>query len=542
MKPGDINPLGARGLLLAAVPAAAVALAVLLPFVEKAFTVDDVVFLLQATHLLRDPIHPTAFDMVFHGDRIHMSGYHVTGPVMGYLLVPTVLMGGSERAAHLMQIGFVLTTVLATVSLARRLGLRGGQLALAGLLVVFSPAVLAMSATAMPDVAAMAICTLGIERLSAWKEDRIGWHGWVGGFLLALGALTRPHLILLLPCAALWLLEPGESRHRHAIRRIAGAAPSVGPIALALVLLAIANYATRDPKSGTDMTRAIVSISSTQSLWSNLSSFLLQWSMTFPLTILWATVRGGRFLRSRFAWAGFAVGLAIAAMGDYLPLAPFVAMSAAVLGDILGDALTRADRTQLFLGSWLLLAVFTAPYAHLPAKYLVPSAPAVALLIARLDPMRLRRYRPMLATTGALGLALGILIIRADAALAEIGREGGNVVAEYAGREAKVWVDGAWGFQWYGIQGGAEPLAMTEPLPRVGDLVVAGTQNRVLRRNYPHKTLLHRRVFGDPGGRVLSEGAGFFSNGFGPLPWVWGTEELGRIEVWRLDSVPTDPE
>jgi hypothetical protein len=33
----------------------------LIPFLNKAFTIDDTMFLLQAKHLLSDPLHPTAF-------------------------------------------------------------------------------------------------------------------------------------------------------------------------------------------------------------------------------------------------------------------------------------------------------------------------------------------------------------------------------------------------------------------------------------------------------------------------------------------------
>ena len=47
----------ARSLLLAAL--------VLVPFADKAFTIDDPVFLTQAQHALVDPLHPSAFVMVW---------------------------------------------------------------------------------------------------------------------------------------------------------------------------------------------------------------------------------------------------------------------------------------------------------------------------------------------------------------------------------------------------------------------------------------------------------------------------------------------
>ena len=54
-------------------PAVALCVGALLPFMNKAFTNDDVTFLLQARHVLGDPLHPTAFEMVFQGTRIRLS-------------------------------------------------------------------------------------------------------------------------------------------------------------------------------------------------------------------------------------------------------------------------------------------------------------------------------------------------------------------------------------------------------------------------------------------------------------------------------------
>jgi 4-amino-4-deoxy-L-arabinose transferase-like glycosyltransferase len=464
-----------------------------------------------------------------------MSEHHITGPVMAYLLIPSVLLGGSEIAAHFVSLVFLVIAAAGTARLALLTSLTRSQAGLAALLVVVSPAVLGMSATAMPDTTAMAFAVLGVERLMVWhRSGRLG-AGIVCGILLAVATLTRPHLLLLLPLATLWLLQPGTPREPWSPRRMATV---LMPVLLASILVFTANRLTVDPQSGRDSAHAILSASRAGPLWFNLSAYLVHWAVAFPLTILWAALRGPSFLRSQFAWIGAVVGIAVALAGGQAPLAGFIAATGAALADVLGDAWRRRDRLQGFLGLWLLLAAAAAPYQHLPAKFLVPSAPAMALLIARFEPDRLRRYRPLLTTLAVLGLLLGVFIIRADSELAEIGREGGKIAATELRRGMRVWVDGAWGFQWYGIKAGAEPLAFTPPVPQPGDLVVFGTQGRVLHSRYPARTLVQRHLFDEAGGRVMSEGAGFFSNGFGPLPWVWGTEQLGRIEVWRVDSAP----
>jgi hypothetical protein len=39
-----------------------------------------------------------------------------------------------------------------------------------------------------------------------------------------------------------------------------------------------------------------------------------------------------------------------------------------------------------------------------------------------------------------------------------------------------------------------------------------------------------------PGGRIMSRelGAGFYSNYFGLLPWVWGDGPSDRLELWEI--------
>jgi hypothetical protein len=52
-----------KTVLRCAAPAMIVAMLVLVPFLGKAFTIDDTLFLYLARHALTDPLHPAAFDM-----------------------------------------------------------------------------------------------------------------------------------------------------------------------------------------------------------------------------------------------------------------------------------------------------------------------------------------------------------------------------------------------------------------------------------------------------------------------------------------------
>ena len=54
---------------------------------------------------------------------------------------------------------------------------------------------------------------------------------------------------------------------------------------------------------------------------------------------------------------------------------------------------------------------------------------------------------------------------------------------------------------------------------------------------YPRRQLIASRAFAWNGGRIMSARyhAGLYSNGWGPLPWSYGTGEVDRFELWRID-------
>jgi len=349
-------------------PAVVITFAVLLPFLWKAFSIDDVTFLLQAQHLLKDPLHPTAFDMVFHGIPIRLSSRMVSGPVMAWLLVPSVLLGGAEWIAHLIQATFLAVGAVATAMLGMRLGLDRTRAAIAAVLVVVSPAVIAMASTAMPDVEAMTFAVLGLERLVAWRQQ----HRWSAAILsalfLALAVLSRPHVLLVYGCGALLMIsnERWQLKRWKWVRDVVRSAAA--PLVMAMVILAMVNYATRDLRSGIDLAGATVSQHSGVAFWPNLANVPVQWVLSFPLAVLWPLMGLRRFLWSRGMGIGLGLGVVLALNTNtqssswwVLLYVMLVSLGSAVLLDIVVDGWERRDKTQIALGVWLLIAALRTP-------------------------------------------------------------------------------------------------------------------------------------------------------------------------------------
>jgi 4-amino-4-deoxy-L-arabinose transferase-like glycosyltransferase len=517
-------------------PGALLALALLVPFLGKAHTIDDVTFLLQAQHCLQDPLHPTAFELVADGQRIRLSSALVSGPVMAYLLVPAALLGGAEWAAHLVQLLLLLAAVLATVALGLRLGLGRSEARFAGLLLAGTPAVAALATTAMADVPSMAFGVIGMERLLCWRDEGRWPQGIAAGLAFALAALARPQMLFLLALALLaaW---GGRGIRVRSVARVA--LPSL--IAAALFLLV--TRLTADPQQPHgDIVQATLARVRLDALARKWAQFSAHWALALPLALPWIIARGRRMARDPVTWVVAIAGAAalFVAADPALPLAlaslPLLGMMA--LADVLRDALRRGDRDQLLLGAWLLLALPTLGYFHVPAKYLVPSAPAVALLVARL----LRRpedrlARPVAWGVVAAGAVLGLLVVHADAEFADLGRRAAReLIAPRVRAGQRVWYGGGWGFQWYAQQAGAAVLASAPPYPEPGDFIVTSDVTPGVKVN----AAIADAVAGQPArsrwGRILSpaDHAAFYVPELGVLPWTWRNGPIDVVRTWRV--------
>jgi hypothetical protein len=532
--------------LKAGLPAAVIAAVVGLCFMHKAFNIDDTTFLTMSEHMLHDPLHPASVQISQNGNPpFWLANNAWSGPVMPALLLPAVAAGGAEWAAHLVMLVVFLIGIFATAALALRLGISEAGARWAALLLATSPAVLAMAETSMPDVPVMSFGVLGAERLLAFRDERGWWRGVIAAVALTLCVLSRQHGLLLLGCFVLlmpraWPRTWAELRALVRDRVFLSAVAAV----VAAVVLVIATYAAmRDPHVGSNLASSTMQMADASRWRVNLANLPAQWVLAFPLGLAWAWLHGRRMVRSWWCGAGALVGvfLAYETHAYYRHpswlwwQAPVTALGTAVLVDTVVDAWRRRDLIDLALAACLFIAMPIAIYSHLPPKYLVPSAPAMAILIARNVERRAVVSWRGPAVLSAFGLALGLLIIRADQVDGEIGRTGGAIVASYVQKGEHVWFDGTWGFHWYATRAGAQPVTTVDPKPAPGDIVVVGAEGWVIS-SWPNKKLLEKIEFNDPGGRIMTRAAGFFSNvQWGPLPWKWSNKPLRPLEVYRIE-------
>ena len=208
-----------RKVLVAAVlacawPSILLAIVCLLPYLNKAFLIDDPWFLTMSRQITAHPTRPMDFDICWNTIGNCTKGYELTpgNSLMGYVLVPTVLTGTHEWVAHLTQLVLVWIAIFAMTSLIFRLGWDRWHATLGALLLVALPPFLPMASTAMPDILATAVTLVAIERLAAWKAEHKWSQGAAAAIALGLAGFARSHLALILPLAAFFLVESIDPR------------------------------------------------------------------------------------------------------------------------------------------------------------------------------------------------------------------------------------------------------------------------------------------------------------------------------------------
>jgi hypothetical protein len=200
----------------------------------------------------------------------------------------------------------------------------------------------------------------------------------------------------------------------------------------------------------------------------------------------------------------------------------------------------RRDRDAALLGLWLvgtlLFGIFVYHFVNM--RVILPALPAVALLCARRLQMRNNAGAPALPRAVWLGLAAGLTlslcVAYSDIRLANSARTAAERIAPEK-RQGRTWFSGHWGFQYYMEARGAKPIDVRRPDIRAGDTVVTpmNGSNRIEigRRGAYMDESFALPVCGWLTTMRAECGAGFYSDLWGPLPFVFGPTPPEQYEV-----------
>jgi len=527
-------PVSARGLWIV-VALVVVALAF---FLDKAYTIDDTLFLWLGKHIQEDPIDFYGFVVNWYGTEQPMHEVTKNPPLVGYFIaLAALLFGFGEKALHAAFLLPAAAAAAGTCLLARRFCGRPLLASIAGLA---TPVFLVSSTTVMCDTTMLAFFVWAIHLWVRGVDSGEAWLLVAAAALAALAGLAKYFGVAAVPLMAAYaLLRTRGVRVRWVL-----------PLLLPVAVMAAYQLATKS-LYGKGL---LLDAAEYASLASSTDG-----SSRFPANLVGGFVFAGGCLapalffapllwpRSALAAGGavLAAGMAAALFSGTLPgvviperedspasfalhalLMALAGASAVALAA--ADVARRRDADAALLALWLAGTFFFAAFLNWVnnGRSNLPMAPVFGILLVRR--LEARAVPPPPAWAQSLALSLGILlalaVAAADARWANDVRETARgIAARHVRPGAPVRFLGHWGFQWYMEEGGAKALdVLNEGIPAGTILVIPSNSTQLY---YPERDeVVSLEVPVRPEPRVLrtmarKTGAGFYANNMGFLPY-----------------------
>jgi len=477
--------------------------AVTLPFLDKAFHIDDPFFHRVTQNIARDPMDPYAgeIDWWHRPDSIFRSDSNP--PLFNYYLAPiSARTENPEFASHAAMVPFYLLLAVSLLALGRRFTASP----LWVLLFTMTSAGFVVSGNVMRDVPAAALGTAAVAATVSGTDRGHRRQLFLGSALVGMAILTKYSALILLPVIycypilkrkprlvvwaavpaamfAVWCLHNqlvygelhiasqwgrGFNRPGHGWRDNAYGLPVVaGSLSYLLPALLARSLASRD--------------------W-----WLLAGSGAVALVGWWLVesyTSGGAGPQFLF-WA---------LMGSALIFVCF-AEGVRTARPLLRDRADPEASDSLFLVVWLSapLLVSTVSVPFQAVRHFLPALPPLVLLAFRtLGPTgrgSATFVRPILAVLLAAQAAVAFLVARSDADFAETYRDfaprvrdrvASHRTSRAGAGEPSIWFVGHWGWSYYAEKAGLRQLHAGGPYPEEGDYLVVPAyvdKGRVLER------------------------------------------------------------
>jgi hypothetical protein len=538
---------------------AAATIACLLPWINKAFCIDDPLFLWSAAQIQSHPLDFYGCDVNWYSTPQPLYDVMKNPPLACYYLAgAAALFGWSEPALHAAFLLPAIGAICGTWFLARSFCRDPLSAALVALV---TPAFIVSSTNVMCDTTMLCFWTWAV---ALWVEGfRSGKSRWLGvaSILMVAAALTKYFAISLIPLLGLyavlyrrkptwqlaWLLIPVGLLAGYQVwtRQQYGRGLLSDAAAFAWGIAAI-------PGPGEAFSQETVG-----------SKLLVALSFT-----------GGSFLPvlfcARWIWskkalaAAASVGLALSIWARYfcsqavldelhkalpftvasaLQFGLFTICGALVLYLAISDIARRPSAEACLLTFWVFGVFGFAGIVNWTCnvRSLLPMAPAFGILVIRRMEERPQQWPDRLRWCWALAPAVAVagMVAWADFCLANSARTAAAALADVLQPElGRHWFQGHWGFQYYMHARGGRELDAKTPQTRPGEVMVTPYNNTDVFF-YSREFVVPFAELKFPACRWLATtqgqlGAGFYSGIWGPMPFAFGPTPLEKYEIARL--------
>ena len=525
-------------LLLAALTAA-----VLFPFLNKAYDIDDPLFLWMAQQILRHPLDPYGGTVFWASVAQPMWVVMQNPPLCSYYIAGIAFFAGfGEIAQHLAFLIPAIAAILGTAALAKRWC---RQPLMAGLLTLFTPVFLVSVTHVMCDVTLLAFWTWAIHFWVSGLERANVYRLVLSVLFISAAALTKYFGISLIPLLLTYTLWQQ--------RRFSS---TLCWLILPLLVMVVFELTTKAKYGHYLFTGAMLYLRDV-AIEVRLP---LQIKLLTGLSFLGGCMIGGLLLfpirRPRWIPGAIALLLFVGTLfWIFIPTTGgtptsnldirlqgslFATLGVALLALACWDFWVHRDAASLLLSLWMLGTFIFVTFFNwsITARTVLPLAPAVSILLMRHWDRGQREPR-FLTKLGWVGITalISILVTAADYHEADASRAGARFFRKrFAHRHTPIWFQSHWGFQFYMEKWQAQPLLQNTPI-RTGDIMVVPSNNAdplsISRPSIPVAQFVYpvmplTAVFA-PG-----TGAGFYSSVRGPVPWAIVRTTPARFEAVKF--------
>ncbi len=533
-----------------------ITLGCLVPFVGKAFHIDDPLFIWAAKHIQDNPTDFYGFTVNWYGTAMSMAEVAKNPPIACYYIaLVAAFFGCSEFALHLAFLIPALAVTIGTYYLARQLCPRP---LLAALATVLTPCFMVSGTSIMCDTMMLAL----------WLWAVVFWIGgirkneWlsllVSSLLIASCSLTKYFGMALLALLFVYSIMQKRKLGIWTLFLLVPAAILVGYQWLTYSLYGIgllsdaASYAAFECSIGTTelFSKVLIILAFTGGcVITGLLYTTLLWSRKFIAVGTLVTVLFIFILLFAEKIGKFSIyNVNELKWGFLFQLALMVFAGMCVLSLACSDVWRNKNAESLLLFLWVAGTFIFAGFINwtVNARSILPMVPAVAILLGRRigiqnKAVTLKKswsvYWPLVPAA-----IISLSVCWADYTLARTARDASEVVyKKFSDYKGSVWFQGHWGFQYYmeTMCGKTLDYKHSQPLP--GDLIIIPRHNTNIVPLAKKAVYLQETLQFTPCGWLttmnLSSGAGFYTDVWGPLPFVVGPVTSEKYYVFVLKKM-----
>jgi 4-amino-4-deoxy-L-arabinose transferase-like glycosyltransferase len=520
----------------------------LVPFATKAFNIDEPLFIWVAKHISTHPLDFYGFKINWYGSEMDAARIIKNPPLAAYYIaLVATLAGWNEIPLHLAFLLPAIAAVLGTYFLAREFT----QFPVAATLIgILNPVFILSSTSVMCDVMMLAFYVWAVVFWVRGIKDDRHQDLFIAAVLITLCCLTKYFGLSLIPLLLLYTYMVGGRRGQRALF-----------LFIPIAILSVYQWGTY-AFYGRGLLSDAASYASKEKA--------LHFADIFPNLVTGLSFTGGGLIsvlffvpqlwNKRMAFASV-IFIPLAAFGlsrltfshlpetpwwgYYLQLSVYVAAGVNVLVLAGNDVWQRKDHDAILLVMWIIGTFIFAAIINwsVNGRSILPMAPAAGIIVMRfLENQKGKIWHPgytQLLIPLSCAWLVCMMVTWADFSLAETARTAAREIGRTYGNKAKpLWFQGHWGFQYYMEQNGGIAYDRNKSTINPADIMVIPENNtnafpEIMAQGTPLQLMLFTpsRFFTTMN---YNAGAGYYSSGFGPLPFLIGTglEENYHIIVF----------